>query len=178
MLVRAAIHEAGHAVIAEHLGVRVAGIRLVDLQTGRARAELEKNDLLLKRETIISLAGPLAEEKACGSCPFVARESDMDHIKACAWASIDNAGVESLPAKCVADKFNELRQRWETRYGNLPAPLPANVNALFDQLVRDCEPEAKRLLEERWQQVEQIAKDLTHKGNLSGEEVRTIIAQF
>ncbi len=177
MLGRGAIHEAGHAIAAENLGVRVARIRLVDQQTGRARAEFEKNDHFLKRETIISLAGPLAEEKACGPCPFVAKESDLDHIKACAWTSIDNPGMESLPANCVADKFNGLRQRWESPYGNLPAPLPANVNALYHQLIRDYEPEAKRLLEEHWPRVEQLATELTQRGELSGEEVRTVIAQ-
>ncbi len=61
-----AIHEAGHAVIAAALGIKVEGIAL-DSNSGRVRTRCpEQNISEIERSLIVTLAGPIAERLLIG----------------------------------------------------------------------------------------------------------------
>jgi len=87
---RTALHESAHAIIGETVGVRVEGFTLSRakhfnypsvLSTGHT--QFEPHTLMMKDEIVISLAGPLAEQRQFGDCPdivrlrFYARDSQL-----------------------------------------------------------------------------------------------------
>jgi hypothetical protein len=61
-------HEAGHAAVAQFLGLKVVGVRVAG---GRGRTDLERDDSKLFEHLVSVLAGPAAEQKPLKWLPYV-----------------------------------------------------------------------------------------------------------
>lgn len=144
---RVAIHEAGHAAVALHLGFRLgdtdiipdaygAGICRVHYDTPRSRAYAE-------RVMMMKLAGYAAVQRRYGDCRT--------------WGD--------AAAGSDAEGALELARQWEEAEGPCP-------HCYLDLLLRRTEALLRRPA--LWAAVEAIAGGLLARGTLTGQEVRRL----
>jgi hypothetical protein len=165
------VHEAGHAVIAEQLGVRVKWVRAKGYgHDGSGHTEFEEHDLLAHAETMISLAGPVAEESQFGVCPDNVKKCDLDRIIVLAWAKSEAPGDGPLSDEEVRHASVRLCERRKHR-----KPLPPEVIVANQQLCQEAQKPTKDMVTRHWHEITEVAKALSDQDCLSGDEVRTII---
>lgn len=149
-----AYHEAGHAVAAFYLGLRVREVSIVPDADGLGyvfwkpmpssfRPDVEVTPKVrdrIEREAIATLAGPCAEEKAGGNDAWRTSGSDLED------------SVALLGYLCTSDD-----------------ELQAYLNLVCIR--------ARNLVERLWHSIDSLAHELLAKRRLSGEEVRRLIAR-
>jgi membrane-associated protease RseP (regulator of RpoE activity) len=147
------IHEAGHAVIAEHFGVRVQSVSVgICPDTGRkcGSTKAEGRPKSLKDDVVITLAGHVSEEEAFGQYVPLVRQHDLDLIDQSDWTNAINPDGQYASEQ----EFNKAKQ----------------------QLIQEYEVIAKKLVHELWPQIARLAEVLSDLKSLSGEQVRETLS--
>ncbi len=152
-----AFHEAGHAVVAESLGVRVAKATIIP---GPGFAGRVRHEHALDREAsiLIAFAGAHAEARLRGRRPRLALRPG-----AAGWAGGD-----------VARYGAGYDIRHAHRWAHGPLGRDREERRAY---LRWLWQRARLLVADRWDEIEAVAAALLKRGTLSGAAVRRVLAR-
>lgn len=152
--VTTAWHEAGHIVMGIHFGFRLTQASITPSHTdegtfwGRTVWEPIGGTLDVMPLICVALAGGIAEEKWSG-IPDRWHGDDFANIWTLVWMYL--AKTETFTPHA------SLLIRLTAAYRRQPGRVPARVRALANEMSAEAAPEAKRILNENWSQVERVA---------------------
>ena len=151
-LVRIATHEAGHAVAALALGVRVAGI-VVSRDVGFVSYQQHADD----DAVVVSLAGPVAEAKHNGKVyPW---ESYTHAVERSARLERLDTGGAALPSRLGSASCDGLDVRDATREAAPSRSWMERVDAWHKAQSR-----ARSLVDDRWDDIQALARYVLKMG--------------
>jgi len=148
---RAAFHEAGHAVVASRLGVRVVYATIGDHPHVKTRPK--DTPEVLRRLVLVDLSGPQAEVRATGV--IMPRQ----------WVA-DEANAQHRMLEILANK-----QGFEL--GEVDREHELQARRLIDEL----RPTAAQCVDRCWHQIQRVAVELERLETLSGEEIDYFIGK-
>jgi hypothetical protein len=177
MLHVTAYHEAGHITCAEALGLRVKYAwmdlrgRRVDGQVHSAHFEHEQPEWAKGELSPDDVLGNPERERHIYSRLIVATAGLVSEEAWCAGMGIEH------PPDLVSDQ--DQMQALGLKLCAVPDGQGSwTVNPeLARRIILSSSAEAERILEPRWTAVGYLAGELAHRGDLSGDEVRAILAQ-
>ncbi|WP_275787472.1 ATP-dependent Zn protease [Pararhizobium gei] len=172
---RAAVHEAGHAVVYTVTGVAAVqsasiGLHGIGMVTTTPNASLPQNETWLMNSVACLLAGRAAELTVIGEALAGgggADESDLARATAMALAaetSLGFSGHQPLLYRSATMGTNELA---------LDRQLAERVNRRLE----NAEAIARRIIDENRRAVEDVAAQLDDVGVMSGDEVRQLVGR-
>ncbi|HEY6888075.1 MAG TPA: ATP-dependent zinc metalloprotease FtsH [Solirubrobacter sp.] len=175
---RIAVHESGHAIVAEAIDYPVALQKLSVVSRGRGRGgatiyastdQLMQTQLDLQKSLITSMAGAAAESYVFGMLS-TGVEDDLDQASKMAHSMVAVYGMSpAIGPVSVGEKPGEVFiGRDLANMGNVAAETLALVDAETRRMVLDAEETARQILSINTDVLEDLANSLLKAETLSG----------
>ena len=183
-----AYHEMGHAVVAKMLphadpvhkvSILPRGLALgYTLQLPLEDKYLVRKDELIDQMTVM-LGGRVAEELIFNEITSGAH-NDLERMTELARRMVCEYGMSSLGPRTFGKKHEEIflgRDLTENikNYSDLTAD---SIDREIDKIVADCYQRAKKILEDNQGKLRDLAKILTEKETIEGDELEEILKQY
>jgi ATP-dependent Zn protease len=173
-----AYHEAGHAVMAQTLGLAMVYVTVLSTDDMTAASTLTRSATSLARYTdqAMQLTAHENDMKVCLAGPHAEERYQPSNSKSIPnqWAS-DFELAKSFAAKAVLIKRGR-RAEIQIGEGSFEVSLDRDEHAEFVQLFNRISAETKALIAKLWPAITRVAEELLRRRTLFGNEVEALIA--
>lgn len=156
---RLAVHESGHAVVAERVGQRVDGVRIEPTE-GITDFETDDQDITAIQAAAILSAGPLAEALATGQAVDM-DAGDFDDLRNVLNEHLD--ADQTAADKRIAGILDRAGAAEAVRRSSINLAIAGGIGLAATHLHRN------------WPAVEALAAELADAGALTGDVVRHVL---
>ena len=173
-----AYHEAGHAVVAQTLGVAMVYVTLLSTDDMTAASTLTRSAASLARDAdqAMQLTAHENDMKVCLAGPYAEERYQPSKGKRIPnqWAS-DFELAKSFAAKAVLIKHGR-RAEIQIGEGSFEVPLDRHEHAEFVQLLNRISAETRALVAKLRPAITRVAEELLRRRTLFAKEVDALIA--